>query len=73
MPKSESQRRSAEKYLKENVDTIAVRVKKGQKEAIKSHATKQGESLNSFVNRSIGETMARDTATLVSEGKKKKQ
>ena len=33
---------------------------KGKKEALKAHAEKNGETLNSFINRAINETMKRD-------------
>ena len=52
-PKSKQQREAADKYLKEKVDTIAVRVEKGKKEFIFSHAARHGESANKFINRAI--------------------
>lgn len=52
-PKSQQQREAADKYLKEKVDTIAVRVSKGKKELISAHAAKRGESMNKFINRAI--------------------
>ena len=59
-PKSQQQREAADKYLKEKVDTIAVRVPKGQKEEIKNHAKSRGESVNAFVLRAIDHTMEDD-------------
>lgn len=41
-------------------DRISLMVKKGEKDKIKAHAEKQGEKVNSFINRAIDETMARD-------------
>lgn len=61
-PKSQQQREAAEKYLKEKVDTIVTRVPKGRKEIVRTHAEARGESMNSFMNRAISETMARDNA-----------
>lgn len=58
---TDARRRASAKYLKESVEDIRIRVPKGQKEAVKNHAKKQGESMNAFVVRSINETMARDT------------
>lgn len=52
-PKSQQQREAADKYLKEKVDTIAVRVSKWKKELISAHAAKRGESMNKFINRAI--------------------
>ena len=44
-----------------NDDTeITVTNEKGEKETIKTHAESNGESLNSFINRAIHETMERD-------------
>ena len=58
--KSDAQRRAVAKYNAANYDRIELRVDKGQKAIIKDHADKQGESVNSFVNRAIKETMERD-------------
>lgn len=60
MPVSKAQQKAVSKYMKENYDEIKVRMPKGQKAIIKDHADKQGESVNSFVNRAIKETMERD-------------
>jgi predicted HicB family RNase H-like nuclease len=57
---TESQKRAAEKYLSEKVEDIKIRVPKGKKEVIRSHATGQGESMNQFIVRAIDETMERD-------------
>ena len=48
------------KYNSKTYDRIALQVKKGEKEKIKSHAESRGESLNGFVNRAIRETIQRD-------------
>lgn len=60
MPASRAQQRAVSKYMKANYDEIKVRVVKGQKDTIKAHADARGESLNSFINRAIDETMKRD-------------
>ena len=57
---TEAQARSAKKYLTETVEDVRIRVPKGQKAVIKSHAEQQGESMNQFVTRAIVETMERD-------------
>ena len=56
---SEAQRKATDKYL-EKFDEMRVRVPKGRKETVKTHAEAQGESLNAFINRAINETMERD-------------
>lgn len=57
---TEAQAKASKKYLKESVEDIRIRVPKGQKEIVKSHSDKMGESMNSFVVRAINETMERD-------------
>ena len=48
-------------WIAEKLDRINLTVPKGQKEIIKAHADAQGESVNAFINRAIGETMKRDS------------
>lgn len=57
-----SQRKAVAKYNAKAYDEIKTRVSKGKKEVIREHATKNGESLNGFINRAIDETMERDKA-----------
>lgn len=47
-------------WQKENVDRVNLTMAKGRKEAIRAHAEAHGESVNSFINRAISETMERD-------------
>ena len=61
MPISKAQQKAVAKYNSANYDRIELRVKKGKKDIIKSHANQQGESTTSFINRAIDETMSRDT------------
>lgn len=51
-----------DRWNAKNYDEIKLRVSKGQKEIIQSHAEAQGESVNGFVGRAIAEAMERDTA-----------
>lgn len=60
MPRSEAMDRAIRKYDSEKVDRVIFRVPKGEKEKIQAHAESQGESLASFLNRAIRETMDRD-------------
>ncbi len=48
------------KYNTENYDEIKLRVHKGSKEQIQTHAEQRGESLNGFITRAIRETIERD-------------
>ena len=60
MPKSPQQQEAANKYLKEKVDQIVIRVPKGQKTVIQDHAEGCGESLNSFIIRAIDNRIAQN-------------
>lgn len=56
-----SQQKAVHKYVKENYDRLDLTLKpKGKKETIKQHAESRGETVNSFINRAIDETMTRD-------------
>lgn len=57
---TEARRKASKKYLTETVEDVRIRVPKGQKSVIKSHAESQGESMNQFVTRAIKEAMERD-------------
>ena len=57
---TEAQKRSAEKYLKEKVEDIRIRVPKGQKDIIKTYAEAQGKSLNQFIVDSISAAMEKE-------------
>ena len=47
-------------YAKANLKRIPLDVKLDKYEEIRSHAEKQGESLNGFIKRAIDETVDRD-------------
>lgn len=59
---SKAQQKAVHKYVKNNYDRMELTVPKGQKAFIKCHAEKQGESVNSFVIRAIGETIERESS-----------
>lgn len=52
---------SKNKWNKEAYDRINLALKKGKKDVVKRHAESRGESVNSFINRAIDETMERDS------------
>ena len=60
MAVSKAQQRATANYVKKSYDRIEVKVVKGKKDMIQTHAETQGESLNAFINRAITETMERD-------------
>ena len=61
MALSEARKRANQKYI-DSLEEIKVRVSKGRKSEIRTHAEQRGESLNAFVNRAIDEAMQRDNA-----------
>ena len=63
---SAAQRKATDKYL-EKFEEMRVRVPAGKKAVFKAHADAQHESLNSFILRSMTETMERDNAQEVAE------
>lgn len=61
MPKtSDAMRRAIDKYNKEKVDEIKVRVPKGRKQEIQVHAASLGESLNGYITKAVNERMKRE-------------
>lgn len=59
---SGAQMRAVAKYNAANYERVELRLKKGKKDILKSHAAKRGESLNEFVNRAIDCQLERDAA-----------
>ena len=57
---SEAKKRANAKWNSKNYDKMTVHISKGKKDEIKTHATKQGLSLNAFVVRAIDEAMRKD-------------
>ena len=60
MPTTKAQQRAVAKYMKENYDNFQLRMPKGKKDKIKTHAEQNGESLNGFINRAIDETIEKE-------------
>ena len=54
------QTKASNKYNAKTYDRIALQVKKGERDKLREHAQRQGESLNGFINRAISETVERD-------------
>ena len=48
MAPTDAQKRATKKYLEEKLDRITVRVPKGEREDIRTHAEKCEESVNEF-------------------------
>lgn len=49
-----------DRYNAKAYDEIKVRVSKGRKEVIQTHAEACGESVNAFINRAIDNQIAQD-------------
>lgn len=65
MSTTKAQQKAVNKYVRKNYERVLVTFKqKGKKAEIKSHADAQKESVNSFINRAIDETMERDNSVL---------
>ena len=60
MSPTDAQRRARDKWLSEKVETINIRVPKGEKARIQAHAAAKGESTNAFIYRAINETIQRE-------------
>lgn len=61
MATTKAHQQATARYNAKSYDSIMLRVKKGKKEEIQAHADARGESINSFINRAIDETMERDS------------
>ena len=57
-----SKTKAQNRYIDKAYDRINLTTIKGDKEKIKEHAERCGESVNGFINRAIKETMERDGA-----------
>lgn len=65
---------SINRYIAKAYDRINLTVPKGKKEIIRAHAEANGESVNGFINRAIGETMERDkNAYVAADGGEQKE
>ena len=65
MSSSDAQKRAIKKYDLEKIDRIAMRVPKGKREIIQTHAVKCGESVNAFLNRAVDEAIERDNQKIM--------
>ena len=44
-----------------NLDRLSIALPKGQKDIIKAHAEKMGESVNKFIQRAIADAIEKDS------------
>lgn len=57
MAVSKKQQDCVNRYNAKAYDRISLMVKKGKKAVIQEHATSNGESLNSFINKAIDKAL----------------
>ena len=60
MPASKANQKAVAKYMKANYDDIKVRVPKGERDIIKAHAEKAGESVNGYIKKAVDERIERE-------------
>ena len=58
---TEARKRANEKYNAKAYDEIKLRVPKGEKDIIKAHADKVGESVNGYIKKAVDERMERES------------
>ena len=60
MAYNESAKKATMKYMKENLENIQIRVKKGTRETYKEQAAKRGMSLQAYIISLIEKDMQQD-------------
>ena len=60
-----------DRYNSKAYDDVRLRLYKGQKELLQSHAAERGESLNAWINRAIKKPLEDEGATLPEQGGEK--
>ena len=60
MAVSKKQQACVNRYVKANYDRINVTFSKGEKDVIKAHAEMHGESVNSYIVRTVREAIERE-------------
>lgn len=68
MSTSAARQRATAKYNAKTYDRLEMKVPKGEKNGIVSHAEKFDGSLNKFLNRAVNETMDRDNSKPAPDG-----
>ena len=69
MTVSKAQKAATAKYEAKTYDKVLLRMPRGRKEIIQTHAEAHSESVNGFINRAIDEAIERDeSAPAASKG-----
>lgn len=59
----ENKKAYSAQYHKERIKRVPLDLQRDKYDEVKSHATKQNETVNGFIKRAIDETMKRDNST----------
>ena len=73
MSTSAARQRATAKYNAKTYDRLEMKVPKGEKNGIVSHAEKFDGSLNIFLNRAVNQTMERDNSKSPPDGADQKE
>ena len=73
MSTSAARQRATAKYNAKTYDRLEMKVPKGEKNGIVSHAEKFDGSLNKFLNRAVNETMDRDNSKPAPDGAEREE
>jgi hypothetical protein len=60
IPTTKASQKAVAKYMKSNYDELKIRVPKGKKEEIQSHAAAADQSVNAYVSQAVDERMEHD-------------
>lgn len=63
MAYSQAQNKATQKYIKENLEEVRFRVKKGERAAIKQEADANGQSMAQYIIQAVNERARRQILT----------
>ena len=69
MAYTQAQNRATQKFIKENLEEIRFRIKKGERALVKQIANEAGQSLTQYIVQAINERAGRQIITPTSQGK----
>ena len=63
MAYTEAQNRATQKYIKENLEEVRFRVKKGERAELKAEAEQQGQSMAQYIIQAVNDRAGRQVLT----------
>lgn len=63
MAYTEAQNKATQKYIKENLEEVRFRVKKGERALLKAEAEQQGQSMAQYIIQSVNERAGKQLLT----------